>query len=149
MEQNALIQSYNRAIDQFYFSSIKSIQHKLSMDVSMPAIRILAFLTRRNEPVTPTQIAQESKVKKPTVTSLIQTMLRNGLVQKLPSTTDRRSYQLTLTERGQEMFDEIRGHYIYLMNLVIESLGEDAFRELIDLLQQASAAMDTYTKQEE
>lgn len=149
MEQNDLIQSYNQAVDRFFFISMKNIQRKLSMEMTIPSMRILGFLAHRKEPATPTEIAQEIQVKKPTVTSLIQTMVRNGIVQKLPSPTDGRSYQLKPTERGRELSDEIQGHYIHLMSLVVDSLGEDAFLELIDLIQQASKAINTYTKQEE
>lgn len=47
-------------------------------------------------------LSRELLQNKSAITTLVERMTRNGLITKIPSTTDGRAYHIHLTERGKE-----------------------------------------------
>lgn len=70
----------------------------LSTGVSLPQYRLLVAVS--GEPQRASQLALRVGVTRPTLTSLVDGLERNGLLNRKPVPTDRRGIRLELTEAG-------------------------------------------------
>jgi MarR family transcriptional regulator, lower aerobic nicotinate degradation pathway regulator len=73
-------------------------------DLSIAAIRLLGILRDRRPAIN--ELARLLQLDKSSVTGLVDRAQERGLVQRTPSTLDRRSVQVTITAAGQELIDQ-------------------------------------------
>lgn len=71
--------------------------------ISLPQYRLLAELDRR--PRRPGEIATELGVTRPSVTSLVDTLERNGLLRRVRVEGDRRAIRLETTREGRRALE--------------------------------------------
>jgi DNA-binding MarR family transcriptional regulator len=92
--------------------------------VTLPQLRVLFYL--RTQPGVTTQVlASALGLRVPTVSGLIDKLVRNGLVERGSDPDDRRLIPLSLTVQGQEVVGTIRqGNQAYLQQLASD-LGDD------------------------
>lgn len=67
---------------------------------SRTALVVLEILRGSDEPLTPSQIAQRSFVGGSTLSGVFTTLQRHGLVERMRSAADGRSFRLTITPEG-------------------------------------------------
>ena len=72
--------------------------------ISTPKYSVLQILANADNPVTPSEIARRMIKERHDITTLIRRMKRDGLVDVTPSTTDKRSVIITLTDKGRDKF---------------------------------------------
>ena len=70
--------------------------------ISAVKFNVLQMLATSEDPVTPTKIARRIIRERHDVTTLVRRMQRDGLVDVVPSTTDKRSVNILLTNKGRE-----------------------------------------------
>ncbi len=77
--------------------------------LSFPQMIVLGFL-KENEgrDVNQKAVCERMKLKGSSVTSLIGTMQKNGLIEKKSNPLDGREYFLTLTEKGKGLTEKIK-----------------------------------------
>lgn len=68
---------------------------------SNPKYRILGMLSCDNSLPT-TEIAKRLYISKPQMTALIDRLMKDGLVKRVPDKSDRRVIHITITENGRE-----------------------------------------------
>ena len=73
---------------------------------------VLIYLSKQTSDVTPLMVSEFLRVKKPSVTPLIQTLIKKGYVTKQRSQVDKRSYTLQVTERGSRLLEEVEADYL-------------------------------------
>jgi DNA-binding MarR family transcriptional regulator len=79
-------------------------------------------------------ISDELGVTRRNVTALVDALEEEGLVRRMPHTTDRRATVIELTSRGAETTDSFyNGHRDAVAELFV-NLSEDERRELVRLL---------------
>lgn len=77
-------------------------------DITVQQALILHYLSRNSDNnINQKDIEIYLGISNPSVTSLMKTMVRKGLVRRLPVRTDARSYMLCLTDRGQQLQSSI------------------------------------------
>ena len=76
--------------------------------VSVPVWRVLAFLFGSGGE-TVTGLAEGCLLQQPTMTKLLDRMVRDGLVRRTQDTRDRRVVRVALTPRGQTLAQELTG----------------------------------------
>ncbi|GGN75627.1 hypothetical protein GCM10012290_24580 [Halolactibacillus alkaliphilus] len=81
-------------------------------------------------------------VKKPSVTPLIQTLIKKDYVAKQRSQVDKRSYTLQVTERGSRLLEEVEADYLLSVSVLKEKLGDDQFNEWIRLTEKANTILE-------
>jgi DNA-binding MarR family transcriptional regulator len=69
-------------------------------DVSLIRFNIMSTLFRNGGEMTPSEIAENVFREKNSVTAVINTMERQGVVRREPSTDDRRSVKVVITDKG-------------------------------------------------
>lgn len=97
-------------------------------DLSLRQIYILDIIQGLQNP-TPTELASELKISKPSVSAAIDRLEIAGYIRKVDSDEDRRSYHLHLTQKGQvfsQAHDETHRHLAQFItrNLEAEEVGQ-------------------------
>lgn len=104
-----------RFVDDYLLYLMARASHNLSSEfhgtlrragVSVPVWRVLATLSGAT-PETVTGLAEASLLQQPTMTKLLDRMVRDGLVHRLPDARDRRVVRIEATPRGHEVVAEL------------------------------------------
>lgn len=80
------------------------------------------------------EIATLSGVTKPTMTTFISSLSKEGLVNKMEKRSDGRKIDITLTEKGQELITKIfKSHSLWITNIT-KNLTDSEMEKLIFLI---------------
>ncbi|HEY1317163.1 MAG TPA: MarR family transcriptional regulator [Gaiella sp.] len=82
---------------------VRILEHRLAPTGIPPYQLGLVTHIRERQPVTPTAVSAASGVPPTTLRDNIQRLVDAGLVRRIPHPSDRRSYNLELTPRGEVM----------------------------------------------
>ena len=108
--------------------------------LTLPQLRIL-FLLRGHPAATTNALARHLGLTVPTVSGLVDKLVRSGLVQRGEREHDRRVVPLALTEEGATLTGEIRGQSRAYLSALGEALGGE-LASVVAALEQLAAAMD-------
>jgi DNA-binding MarR family transcriptional regulator len=110
----------------------------LSHGLSPGRFTVLMLLLDKttNQPVThtPAELAERAGVARATMTGLIDTLERDGLVKREADTVDRRMMFVQLTARGQEVLREVLPTHFQRMAALLGPLPEGERKTLVRLL---------------
>ena len=89
-----------------------------------------------NQPLThtPAELAERAGVARATMTGLIDTLERDGLVTRKADTVDRRMMSVHLTARGQEVLQTVLPTHFQRMAALLAPLPESERKTLVRLL---------------
>ncbi len=99
---------------------------------------VLIFTHKQNIPVTPLMISNFFKIAKPSVTSMINALIKQDYLYKEPSTTDGRSYIVSVTDKGRQLVGSTFDEYFKTMELLKNRMGSIEFSLFIELIQKAN-----------
>lgn len=99
---------------------------------------VLIFVQKQETPVTPLQISNFFKIAKPSVTAMVNALIRQQYLLKTPSATDGRSYTVSITDKGNELVATTFDEYIRSMELLKKGMGNEKFGEFIEYIQMAN-----------
>lgn len=74
-------------------------------DLSTAAFQVLAIIEGEGAPLPPSVVADRMLTTTGTMTSLLDTLARRGLVQRTPHPDDRRMLLVDITDAGREVVD--------------------------------------------
>lgn len=117
-------------------------EHNISQGRFMVLMLLLNKVTNCAHPRTPAELADLSHVTRATMTGLIDTLERDGLVTREPDLADRRMLSVTLTAKGRSVLQAILPPHFKRMAALMAPLTPDERKTLVQLLgkimQQAS-----------
>jgi DNA-binding MarR family transcriptional regulator len=102
--------------------------------LSPAARQALAVLDGAGEPLSPTEIARRLIVTTASVTSLLDTLERRGLVERRPYPADRRRLLVAITPTAQAMVRQYVPEVVALQGAVMSGIGEEDRQQLIAVL---------------
>ena len=102
--------------------------------LSPAARQALAVLDGAGEPLSPTEIARRLIVTTASVTSLLDTLERRGLVERRPDPADRRRLLVAITPPAQAMVRQYVPEVVALQDTVMSGIGEEDRQQLITIL---------------
>lgn len=102
--------------------------------LSPAARQALAVLDGAGEPLSPTEIARRLIVTTASVTSLLDTLERRGLVERRPDPADRRRLLVAITPPAQAMVRQYVPEVVALQGAVMSGIGEEDRQQLIAVL---------------
>ena len=114
---------------------------KLSFDLSVSAVNVLAIIDGAAEPITPGVIAERAIIAAASTTSVLDTLERRGLVERQPHPTDRRKLLIDLTPEGRQTIDRILPGVHRLETAVMQPLSEEERRQLLGLIAKVQASL--------
>jgi DNA-binding MarR family transcriptional regulator len=112
--------------------------HDLSQGRFTVLMLLLDETKRRAVPRTPAELAESAGVTRATMTGLIDTLERNGLVKREPDPVDRRMMSVHLTVRGQEVMRQVLPSHFQWMAALMAPLAENERKTLVRLLAKIS-----------
>ena len=101
----------------------------LRMSLSRGQLRILVLLSTAT-PMSPGSVAAALGVPKANVTEIIERLVEQGLVRREPNPQDRRSHNLTLTEKGKTEVEQLREWSTKRIEKVLERIPGDKLESL-------------------
>ena len=102
---------------------------------------VLIFMHKHGEPVTPVMISQFFRIKKPSVTTMINHLLEGQYLTKIKSESDGRSYTVQMTQKAIKLVSESYEAYLKNVEVIHQEMGDDDFNMFIKLMEKANQAL--------
>lgn len=106
------------------------------LGVSQAGWLSIAYIAKAKSPLSQAELASLVQVEAATMVSTIDRLEKTGLVQRLPSESDRRVKLLVVTAEGQAIYEQVRAR------------GDDLRRELIGRIDPEKIAVATSVLEE-
>lgn len=87
-----------------------------------------------NPPKSPAELAEMAGVTRATMTGLVDTLEKDGLVRREPDPHDRRAMLVHMTEEGHEFMARILPQYFSRVTAIMDPLSEAEKKNLTELL---------------
>ncbi len=95
---------------------------------------ILILLTRRPEGWTPSELAKGTGVTNATMTGVLDTLVKDGLVERKTDPEDRRVKVVVMTEKGDQLISSIFPVYYSRVANLMEDFNAHQREELTEIL---------------
>lgn len=92
---------------------------------------------------TPAELAEEAGVTRATMTGLIDTLEKDGLVERGADPADRRTVRVKMTPAGETVLSSILPEYFGCVSAMIRALSVSERKQLVDLLQKIQQGLAT------
>lgn len=109
---------------------------------SSARMEALAAIVNSPWPSAQVDIAKRLRIEGPTMTRMLDTLEADGLVERLPDPTDRRSKQLRLTPAGERVLEEIFTIADELRDRLLRGIPPEKMGELNELLVMLTERLD-------
>lgn len=103
-------------------------------NVTLPQFDVLAELEYLGQPLTMTDLSKRLMVSNGNVTGVVDRLVREGLVQRQPSESDRRVNLISLTPRGIDLFRQMASQHEEWVAGMFADLKPDEVAQLGSLL---------------
>lgn len=108
-------------------------------DMSPGRFTVLMLLNRHPDlPSTPATLAEQAGVTRATMTGLLDTLEKDGLILRQPDPLNRRTIQVRLTGPGQDLLEATLPDYLAQLATLMQPLSEPERKALVALLQKLS-----------
>ncbi|MDR5874034.1 homoprotocatechuate degradation operon regulator HpaR [Halomonas sp. CUBES01] len=85
------------------------------------------------------RLAKLACILPPSLTGVLVRLEQNGLVERWKPAADQRRLCVTLTAKGNALFDEMKGEMIHQYKKIQRALGDEKYRTLMSLLKEVQA----------
>jgi DNA-binding MarR family transcriptional regulator len=75
--------------------------------IDIPEWRVIATLGFRETPCSAQFISQRTRTHKSTISRAVTSLLKQGLVERVENRDDRREFDLRLTKKGRNLYEEL------------------------------------------
>jgi DNA-binding MarR family transcriptional regulator len=105
-------------------------------DISQGRFTVLMLLNRcPGQQSTPAELATEAGVSRATMTGLVDTLEKDGLVTRRDDSSDRRAVLVQLTPAGRRLLDQMLPGYFASVTKMMHPLNQAERKQLVALLQ--------------
>ena len=119
----------------------REIRSRRPGDLSVPQFRVLAFLSRNGGSAL-SDVANHIGLMRPTISKMIETLVRRGLVKRDIADRDRRFVSLSLTDSGSSLINQARRETRSRLAELLKSLSQKDLERIagaMDILQRVFA----------
>lgn len=106
--------------------------------------KMLRFLGE-NDGCRQKDIAERFYLRAASVSGILDTMEKNGLITRKINPNSRRETLIYLTDLGREKLEQVSAFYDSLDQEVFDGFGDDEFEILVEKLEKIMKAMEYYT----
>jgi DNA-binding MarR family transcriptional regulator len=104
-------------------------------EFELTAVQYMAMVAIGSNPATDaTRLSDMIVFDRATIGGVIDRLETKGLVVRTPSTTDRRTKGLSLSEQGRALLDKVEGRVVKVQDDILKPLSTTERRQLITLL---------------
>ena len=94
-------------------------------DMTLPRFELLSALDRVADGLTMSELSRWLMVSKGNVTGIAERLSEDGFIVREPTPTDRRSFVVTMTEKGRTAYKEMELEYEKLLDKLFDDLTLD------------------------
>lgn len=138
MKDKNWIEIVKKQTELRHFGSMAIRKAQKGEHISAQEIDLLFRAAYAGEAVTPGQLAMAMGVRKTVISRLVEQLAAKQYIEKEPVKTDRRSYELHVTEEGKREIDRMYHYYLNPLYVLKEGMGEERFEELFELILEAN-----------
>lgn len=95
------------------------------LDLTMPQLKVLMILASRKEATVGT-LAEIMEASLSNMTGILDRLENQGLIERIPSISDRRSVNIRLTDEARKIFQQLNQSGFEKFSRIINSLTPDA-----------------------
>ncbi len=107
---------------------------RVSYDQTLPRFEILATLERSENGLRMSALSEQLLVSNGNVTGIVERLVQDGLVERLPVPGDKRATLVRLTHKGEAVFAEMADVHERWVNDLLGTVPPDMAQPLIDAL---------------
>jgi len=111
---------------------------KKGLPIRSSEMGALIYVQKQKDSVTPMMISDFFQIAKPSVTTMINELVKKGYLEKIPSTKDKRSYMVSITKKGEDLVVTTHDDYFKSIDLLKKEMGKEKFDQFITLMQKAN-----------
>jgi MarR family transcriptional regulator for hemolysin len=126
-ELQDLISAFKRAMSNWYKKETSSLHCSLSH------LEVMHYIGEHKNP-SMKDIAAYLQITPPSVTSIIESMVDNGLVKRDTSAGDRRTIRVTLTPKATKLTASLHAKKNKLLTLMLKKLSIEQKQQLSDII---------------
>lgn len=118
-----------------------NVNARVDLPIRSSEMGMLIYLCQDDIQATPMAVAAYFQVTKAMATNMATALVRQGYLQKIPSTTDHRQKYLVPTVKARTLVDSTYQKYFQSVQLIKDKLGPEQFAQLIHNLTLANQVL--------
>ncbi len=100
-------------------------------------------------PLTATDLCARLRILKPQMNVILNHLENGGLISRIRSRVDKRNVHISLTDQGTQLYEKAHKEILRLPDGLIERLGEEKIRQLVQMLKEVTVCFGQMMKEEE
>jgi len=112
----------------------KTLKDKKYLDINMRQYQTLSIIHKLKNP-TLSNLSALLKISKPSVTAIINKLIKLGFVKKIQSDNDKRIFHIYLTDEGKKIFNAYIEANNNLVNTAFKCLNEQEIKIFYNFLE--------------
>jgi MarR family transcriptional regulator, transcriptional regulator for hemolysin len=112
------------------------------LGLSQASWMTIAVAAKSPQPLSQSELADRLAVEGATMVSMVDRLVKAGLVVREPSTTDRRVKHVVLTEAGSALFETVRAEAAAVRTELLSTIDRDLLRTATDMLEALHGKID-------
>ncbi len=93
-------------------------------------MHVLGWLKSKGQPVSMSDLASASLISRPNLTTMVDRLCADGLVERLADVHDRRIVNVALTEKGEELMKQHKEHAVTFIASRLSLLEDEELEKL-------------------
>ena len=134
MEKKSLIHEI-KIINGDIFKAISNRYKSMNLDITPMHARIIVTIYKSSEPLCQKDLESSMSCNKSTMSSIVSTMEKNGLLTRENSKYDSRINYLILTEKGLDMVEFLKKDRKLMDKVMLEGISDEeciVFSQIVD-----------------
>ena len=112
----------------------KSIAKKRDCNLGASQMRIIEYIYNSNNDVYQKDLEKKLNVSRATLSGILNTMEKNGLLKRLPSNIDSRSNRIVLNEKTKEIFSARKKEISNIEKVICKNISEQELDNFLEIL---------------
>jgi DNA-binding MarR family transcriptional regulator len=121
-------------MDEFYDKTVFQDEGNLSSDLTASRIKSLFAFRDENKAYPVGELRKNARVKRSTITDMVDRLERDGIAERLRDDGDRRVVKVRLTEKGKKVRRDFSQKRRKEMEEIFSKLNNDERKKLLDHL---------------
>lgn len=98
-------------------------------------ITLILLMREPDASARPAELAEKQGVTRATMTGLLQRLVSDALVERLPHGDDGRSVTITLTRKGRDLLEEVMPDYYHRVSTLMDDMNPKSLLKALDIIQ--------------
>lgn len=121
---------------------LREVRRRVPFPLTLPQFDVLAQLCRREAGMTPRELTHALLVSPGNVTGIVDRLVQQGLVERLPVPEDRRAVRVRLTPRGRRLMQRAIPRHRRHLEAILRPVAQADLARLRDVLGRVNRSLE-------